>query len=34
MATEINFAPTTKQARIFELFDDEVTTEVVYGGSL
>jgi hypothetical protein len=30
---EISFSPTIKQDRIFESFDDELTTEVLYGGS-
>lgn len=34
MAHEINFKPSIKQAEIFELFRDENTTEVVYGGSV
>jgi hypothetical protein len=34
MALEINFTPTLKQNEIFQLFNDDITTEVVYGGSL
>lgn len=30
---EINFAPTTKQHLMFEHFNDDVTTEILYGGS-
>ena len=30
---EINFTPTIKQDRIFECFDDDITTEILYGGS-
>lgn len=31
---EINFKPSVKQSLIFDLFNDDITTEVVYGGSL
>jgi hypothetical protein len=30
---EINFEPTIKQDEIFQLFDDDITTEILYGGS-
>jgi hypothetical protein len=30
---EINFQPTVKQDLIFEYFDDDITTEILYGGS-
>ena len=30
----VEFKPSPKQARVFELFDDEVTTEIVYGGAV
>jgi len=30
----IDFKPSPKQAKIFELFDDQGTTEIVYGGSV
>jgi len=30
---EINFEPTVKQDRIFDYFDDDITTEILYGGS-
>lgn len=30
----INFKPTEKQHNIFKYFDDKITTEVLYGGSL
>lgn len=30
---EINFEPTPKQDLIFELFNDELTTEILFGGS-
>lgn len=30
---EINFRPTPKQDLIFEYFEDEITTEILYGGS-
>jgi len=30
---EINFTPTTKQDLIFEYFNDDITTELLYGGS-
>lgn len=29
----INFAPTEKQDLLFNLFEDEHTTEILYGGS-
>lgn len=31
--TTINFAPTEKQHQMFQAFDEDVTTEVLYGGS-
>ena len=31
---EIDFAPTIKQRQIFTLFDDDHTTEIVWGGSI
>jgi len=34
MEPEINFKPTLKQDKVFEMFNDEKTTEIVYGGSL
>lgn len=34
MQLEINFQPSPKQREIFKLFEDDVTTEVVYGGSV
>ena len=34
MAIEKDFKPSPKQDQIFKLFEDELTTEVVYGGSL
>lgn len=34
MAITIDFKPSHKQRRIFKLFDDDKTTEVVYGGSV
>lgn len=30
---EINFAPNVKQYEVFVRFEDEHTTEVLYGGS-
>lgn len=30
----INFKPAVKQAQVFDLFNDDVTTEVTFGGSL
>lgn len=30
---EINFQPTPKQDLIFQYFDDDITTEILYGGS-
>jgi phage terminase large subunit len=30
---EINFTPTTKQDLIFDAFDDNLTTEILYGGA-
>jgi PBSX family phage terminase large subunit len=34
MPIEINFSPTLKQKYIFDLFDDELTTEIIWGGSV
>jgi len=34
METKINFRPTKKQNKVFELFNDSDTTEVIYGGAL
>jgi len=34
MPLEINFRPTLKQQYIFDLFDDETTTEIIWGGSV
>lgn len=34
MPVEINFRPTTKQKYIFDLFDNEETTEIIWGGSV
>ena len=31
---EINFTPTVKQDEVFELFDDENTTEILFGGGV
>jgi len=33
MSNEINYTPTTKQWQMFEAFDDDTTTELLYGGS-
>ena len=30
---EINFTPSLKQDMIFEYFEDDITTEVLYGGA-
>jgi phage terminase large subunit len=34
MEKKIDFRPTKKQNEVFKLFDDSITTEVVYGGAL
>jgi len=34
MALQIDFKPSKKQRHIFTLFDDDITTEVIYGGSV
>ena len=31
---EITFAPTIKQDKVFELFEDELTTEILFGGGV
>ena len=31
---EINFTPTIKQDKVFELFEDEETTEILFGGGV
>ena len=31
---EINFTPTIKQDKVFELFEDEDTTEILFGGGV
>src|ERR1017187_6768007 len=34
MATEINFAPSRPQSKLFDYFDDDTTTEIIFGSGV